>query len=93
MVRRPVNPFAPPPRFSLSTWWRESDPWEFAAAFVALATIVAMIGLVMAPWLRDLHTFGFHDWDAQTSHRFLVRLSLLRYHEFPGWDPFACGGF
>src|SRR5262249_46766961 len=30
---------------------------------------------------------------SHTSHRFLVRLSLLRYHQFPSWNPFACGGF
>jgi hypothetical protein len=47
----------------------------------------------MAPWLKDWSTFGFHDWDAQTSHRYLTLLSLVRYHEFPGWDPYGCGGF
>lgn len=64
-----------------------------AAGLVAFSTIATMIGLVMGPWLKNLSTFGFHDWDSQTSHRFLVRLSLLRYHEFPSWNPFACGGF
>jgi hypothetical protein len=69
------------------------DPWQSAAALIAVTTIAVMIGIVLGPWLKDMSTFGFHDWDAQTSHRFLVRLSLLRYHELPGWNPFACGGF
>jgi hypothetical protein len=64
-----------------------------AAALVAWAAIATVILLVMGPWLRTLTTFGFHDWDAQTSHRYLTVASLLRYHEWPGWDPYACGGF
>ncbi|HVY46853.1 MAG TPA: hypothetical protein VHB21_13290, partial [Minicystis sp.] len=64
-----------------------------AARVLAWLTGAALVVLVVGPWFRDVSTFGFHDWDAQTSHRELVRQSLLRYHEFPGWDPFACGGF
>jgi hypothetical protein len=93
MVSAPVNDRVPRPRFSLIAWWNKGDPFRTAAGLVAFSTIATMIGLVMGPWFRDLSTFGFHDWDAQTSHRFLVRLSLLRYHEFPSWNPFACGGF
>jgi hypothetical protein len=52
-----------------------------------------MIFLVMAPWFKSFSTFGFHDWDAQTAHRYLALISMVRYHEFPGWNPFACGGF
>jgi hypothetical protein len=93
MVRAPVNDRAPRPWVSLSSWWKGGDVFRAAAGVVAFSTIATMIGLVMGPWFKDLSTFGFHDWDAQTSHRFLVRLSLLRYHEFPSWNPFACGGF
>jgi hypothetical protein len=64
-----------------------------AAAIAGALAVTTMIAIVMAPWLAQLSTFGFHDWDVQTSHRYLTLLSLLRYHEFPGWDPFACGGF
>lgn len=64
-----------------------------AAQIVALGGLLAAVAAVMRPWLKDLSTFGFHDWDVQTSHRELVRQSLLRYGEFPGWNPFACGGF
>jgi hypothetical protein len=63
------------------------------AAILGVSAIVAMIAVVVVPWLKDLSTFGFHDWDAQTSHRYLTVASLLRYHEFPGWNPYACGGF
>lgn len=64
-----------------------------AAAIVGGLAVAVMIALVMAPWLKDLSTFGFHDWDVQTAHRYLAVVSLLKYHEFPGWNPYACGGF
>lgn len=47
----------------------------------------------MSPWLADWSTFGFHDWDVITSFRYLVKLSLLEYGEFPAWNPYACGGY
>ena len=55
--------------------------------------MITAVAVVVGPWFRNTHTFGFHDWDVQASHRHLVLLSLLRYHEFPSWNPFACGGF
>src|SRR5262249_42846099 len=64
-----------------------------AAAVVAWTSIAVVIALVMAPWFKDLSTFGFHDWDVQTAQRFLAVSSLRTYHEFPGWNPYACGGF
>jgi len=70
-----------------------TDPFGAAASLFAFATMAAMIAVVTGPWFKDLSTFGFHDWDVQTAHRYLVRLSLLRYHELPAWNPFACGGF
>ncbi|MBW2526529.1 MAG: hypothetical protein JRI23_20275, partial [Deltaproteobacteria bacterium] len=70
-----------------------ADPWRAAAALVAWATLGAMVAVVVSPWLGDWSTFGFHDWDVVTSFRYLVKLSLLEYGEFPGWNPFACGGY
>lgn len=70
-----------------------SDPWRSAAAILAAAAMITAVAVAVGPWFRDTHTFGFHDWDVQASHRYLVLLSLFRYHEFPSWNPFACGGF
>jgi hypothetical protein len=70
-----------------------ADPWRSAAAILAVSAMITTVALVVGPWFRDTHTFGFHDWDVQASHRYLVLLSLFRYHEFPAWNPFACGGF
>jgi hypothetical protein len=60
---------------------------------VAAATVVALPIIVLWPWLRDRSTYGFHDWDVQTSHRYLVKKTLLEFGQFPGWNPYACGGF
>jgi hypothetical protein len=68
-------------------------PLGRAAGLVALAAVVALPLCVLWPWLRELSTWGFHDWDVQTSHRYLVRTTLLEHHQFPGWNPYACGGF
>jgi hypothetical protein len=67
--------------------------WRGAAELLAWTTVVAIVFVALAPWFRDLRTLGFHDWDVQTAHRYLTVLSLRRYHELPGWNPYACGGF
>lgn len=63
------------------------------AAIIAAASILTAVIIVMAPWLRVLDTFGFHDWDVQTSHRYLARQALVEHLEMPFWNPYACGGF
>jgi hypothetical protein len=68
-------------------------PLASLAAALAWITVAAVVLIVTSPWLSDLTTFGFHDWDVATSQRYLVKLSLLRYGEMPFWNPYACGGF
>ncbi len=67
---------------------------ERAAAFVlACLTVVVPSLIVTWPWWTTRDTFGFHDWDVQTSHRHLAVRSLVEHGEWPGWNPYACGGF
>ncbi|MCC6527068.1 MAG: hypothetical protein IT373_30755 [Polyangiaceae bacterium] len=68
-------------------------PWSGGAALVAPIAACALAVIVVAPWFENLRTFGFHDWDAVTSFRYLVKKSLLEHGEFPGWNPYACGGY
>ena len=68
-------------------------PWRSAAAALAALTMFAVVAIVTAPWFGDVSTYGFHDWDVETSFRYLVKISLLEYGEFPGWNPYACGGY
>lgn len=60
-----------------------------AAALILLVTLFK----ILAPMLEDFHTFGFHDWDAESTYRYITVLSLKRYHEGPWWHPWMCGGF
>ncbi len=55
--------------------------------------LVAVVWVVVRPWFDDPSTYGFHDWDVVTSYRYLVKVSLLEHHQFPGWNPYACGGY
>ncbi len=55
--------------------------------------LVATVWTVVRPWFDDTSTYGFHDWDVVTSFRYLVKTSLLEHHQFPGWNPYACGGY
>ena len=91
VIQAALEPLAARVRSAAKAFFRE--PPRAVAALIGVAAITTMILLVMAPWLKDLSTFGFHDWDVQTSHRYLALLSLGRYHELPWWNPYSCGGF
>ncbi len=67
--------------------------WRTAAWLLSWVMLVMMVGIVTAPWFEDTSTYGFHDWDVVTSFRYLVKVSLLEHGEFPGWNPYACGGY
>lgn len=60
--------------------------------WVAWAVLAAMAAYVLAPTLADRTTVGGHDWDQMESHRYLVTKTILRFHQFPFWNPYACGG-
>ena len=67
--------------------------WPWSARALALSTLVAVVWFVVSPWWSDTTTFGFHDWDTVTAFRYLVTLSLREYGEFPGFNPYHCGGY
>ncbi|HEY8088996.1 MAG TPA: hypothetical protein VIF09_14150, partial [Polyangiaceae bacterium] len=58
----------------------------------ALAAIPAMFLLVMSPLLLHPWTLGQHNWDQMNTQRQVVVTTLERYHQFPFWDPYTCGG-
>ncbi len=63
-----------------------------ASRAVAVLAIPAMILLVVSPLLAHPWTFGLHNWDQMNTQREVVVKSLLRFHQFPFWDPYECGG-
>jgi hypothetical protein len=64
-----------------------------ATAILSWGVILAVIGAVMAPTMADPSAIGGHDWDQQESYRYFVTKSVLRFHQFPFWNPYACGGY
>jgi hypothetical protein len=59
---------------------------------LAWLVILAMIAWVLAPTMADPSAIGSHDWDQMESHRYLVVKTIRRFHQFPFWNPYACGG-
>lgn len=59
-----------------------------AVAIVLLAAAYTCVDLA-----RDATSYGSHDWDAMESYRHFAVTSLVRFREFPFWDPYSCGGF
>jgi hypothetical protein len=66
--------------------------WLGVSAVLSWIVILAMIVGVLAPTMARLDTIGSHDWDQMETHRYLVTKTLLRFHQFPFWNPYACGG-
>ncbi|HEX8791606.1 MAG TPA: hypothetical protein VF765_11695, partial [Polyangiaceae bacterium] len=67
--------------------------WLRAAGIVAaLVSIPAMIAIVVSPLVERPWTLGQRNWDQMDAHRYVVLKSLLRFHQFPFWDPWSCGG-
>ncbi|HEY3819085.1 MAG TPA: hypothetical protein VGL81_18075 [Polyangiaceae bacterium] len=62
------------------------------ARLAAILAIPAMVVLVLSPLLVHPWTFGQHDWDQMNTQREVVVKTILRFGQFPLWDPYECGG-
>jgi len=63
-----------------------------AGRLAATLAVPAMVLLVVSPLLMHPATFGQHDWDQMNTQREVVVKTILRFHQFPFWDPYECGG-
>jgi hypothetical protein len=48
--------------------------------------------IVMSPILLRPMTLGARNWDQMNTQRAVVVRTIERYHQFPLWDPYTCGG-
>src|SRR4051795_3574718 len=62
------------------------------ATLMAIGVLSAMLLTAIAPFFRDLSTFGFHDWDSHMAYRYVTVL-CLKHFEGPWWDPWMSGGY
>ena len=63
-----------------------------ATGLTAVLVVAAQLRRVLWPLLAHPRGVGRYDWDHAEATRYLVVKSLLRFHEFPYWNPYACGG-
>ncbi len=59
---------------------------------IALAALPLMALIVLSPILVSPMTLGARNWDQMNTQRALVVRTIERYHQFPFWDPYTCGG-
>ena len=69
------------------------DRFELLRWLIGVGIMLGTCFVVIGPILGDFRTYGFHDWDAATSYRYITVLSIKRYLEAPFWHPWLCGGF
>jgi len=63
-----------------------------AGRLAATAAVPLMMLLVLSPLLAHPFTLGEHNWDQMNTQREVVVQTILRFGQFPFWDPFTCGG-
>jgi hypothetical protein len=52
-----------------------------------------LVLVVTSPVFEEAGKAGWHDWDSESAFRYITLLSVRKYHEFPFWHPYLCGGF
>jgi hypothetical protein len=65
---------------------------RIALEVLGIVLALVAIGVTVAPVFIHTRTYGVHDWDQMQAHRYLAVKTLLRFHEFPFWNPYSCGG-
>lgn len=58
----------------------------------AFVLVLGGVVLVTAPIFMHPEAYGVHDWDQMQGHRYLAVKTIKRFHQFPFWNPYSCGG-
>jgi 6-pyruvoyl-tetrahydropterin synthase related domain len=91
----PLTPGKTPSRFVLrmpAVWTSDAARARALSTLAAVAIMGTMLAVALAPFFRDLNSFGFHDWDSHMAYRYVTVL-CLKYFEGPWWDPWISGGY
>jgi hypothetical protein len=65
---------------------------RLACGLLATMVVLGTLAFVLRPLVSHAHGYGGHEWDVPESQRYLVWKAIARFHEFPFWNPYACGG-
>ncbi|HEY6079427.1 MAG TPA: hypothetical protein VIW29_11520 [Polyangiaceae bacterium] len=69
------------------------EPNALLVELLGFGCVLLCAAIALSPVLRDLSTYGGHDWDEMSAHRLLTVKALLQYGQLPLWMPYACGGY
>ncbi len=90
-VTPPIEPPKPQPpapaRRRTARWW-----FEIGLRVFGFILVLGLVALIVAPIFKPLDTYGVHDWDVMQAHRFLPVKTIKKFHQFPFWNPYNCGG-
>lgn len=52
-----------------------------------------ILGFIFSwPLTKDIQYWGIQDWDHHTAHLAQAYEVVVKYHQFPLWNPYHCGG-
>ena len=63
----------------------------YSVAIISILATILAVGFYL-PILNEIHNLGIQDWDQNFAWSEVTRLSILRYRQFPFWNPYQCGG-
>ena len=66
---------------------------ERSQAYLGLSCVVLCLAIAVSPTLRELDSYGGHDWDEMSAHRLFTVKALLGFGQLPLWMPYGCGGY
>ena len=73
----------------------DAPPRKWPRVALDVFSVILTLGaitLVVAPLFDRWDGLGGHDWDPMEAARYLSIKTIKRYHQFPFWNPYSCGG-
>jgi len=68
--------------------------WKFwrSSTFIAFCVFVILSILFCHSIFKNITYWGSYDWDQHFLYHGVPRDTLVRFHQFPLWNPYYCGG-
>lgn len=55
-------------------------------------SIILISFIFLLPLFKNFNNWGIQDWDWDIFTHGVPRLTMVKYHQFPLWNPYYCGG-